>query len=50
MIAVLERGSSQQPYYEATQVEKVLHETATNMLESLRQIHQVGPSLGSFTA
>lgn len=34
---------------EAAQVEKVSHETATSMLESLGEIRQVGPSLGSFS-
>jgi len=34
---------------EAAQVEKVSHETATQMLEQLGTIAQVGPSLGSFS-
>ena len=34
---------------EAAQVEKVSHQTATEMLGSLGQIRQVGPSLGSFS-
>lgn len=34
---------------EAAQVEKVSHETATEMLEELGTIAQVGPSLGSFS-
>jgi len=34
---------------EAAQVEKVDYETATNMLQSLGNIHMVGPSLGSFS-
>jgi len=34
---------------EAAQVEKVTHETATQMLEQLGTIAQVGPSLGSFS-
>lgn len=34
---------------EAAQVEKVSHATATQMLESLGEIQQVGPSLGSFS-
>lgn len=34
---------------EAAQVEKVSHETATSMLETLGTIAQVGPSLGSFS-
>jgi len=34
---------------EAAQVEKVSHETATEMLGALGKIKQVGPSLGSFS-
>jgi hypothetical protein len=34
---------------DAAQVEKVSHETATQMLTSLGRIRQVGPSLGSFS-
>jgi len=34
---------------DAAQVEKVSHSTATQMLASLGQIRQVGPSLGSFS-
>lgn len=34
---------------EAAQVEKVSHETATQMLQQLGTIAQVGPSLGSFS-
>lgn len=42
VIAVLDHG-------EAAQVEKVSHDVATQMLESLGTIRQVGPSLGSFS-
>jgi len=34
---------------EAAQVEKVSHVTATRLLASLGSVHQVGPSLGSFS-
>jgi len=44
VIAVLEGDAR-----EAAQVEKVSHETATQMLEQLGTIAQVGPSLGSFS-
>lgn len=42
VIAVLDHG-------EAAQVEKVSHATATQLLQNLGQIRQVGPSLGSFS-
>ena len=52
VIAVVESVSdtadSRKPL-EAAQVEKVTHETATQMLGQLGNIRQVGPSLGSFS-
>ena len=52
VIAVVESASgtsdSSKPL-EAAQVEKVSHETATQMLGQLGNIRQVGPSLGSFS-
>lgn len=48
VIAVLKEDGSGK-VAEAAQVEKVSHETATQMLEQLGTIAQVGPSLGSFS-
>ena len=48
VIAVLKEDGSGK-VAEAAQVEKVSHETATQMLEKLGTIAQVGPSLGSFS-
>lgn len=48
VIAVLKETESGK-VAEAAQVEKVSHETATQMLEELGTIAQVGPSLGSFS-
>ena len=48
VIAVLKETDSGK-VAEAAQVEKVSHETATQMLEQLGTIAQVGPSLGSFS-
>eukprot|EP00535_Pseudo-nitzschia_heimii_P006734 CAMPEP_0197183554 /NCGR_PEP_ID=MMETSP1423-20130617/7877_1 /TAXON_ID=476441 /ORGANISM="Pseudo-nitzschia heimii, Strain UNC1101" /LENGTH=529 /DNA_ID=CAMNT_0042634139 /DNA_START=113 /DNA_END=1702 /DNA_ORIENTATION=+ len=48
VIAVLKETESGK-VAEAAQVEKVSHETATQMLEQLGTIAQVGPSLGSFS-
>jgi len=48
VIAVLKEDGSGK-VAEAAQVEKVSHETATQMLKELGTIAQVGPSLGSFS-
>jgi len=48
VIAVMKAGDDGK-VAEAAQVEKVSHETATSMLQTLGTIAQVGPSLGSFS-
>lgn len=49
VIACMDRGDASGGPMEAAQVEKVSHETAVSMLQSLGSIKQVGPSLGSFS-
>ena len=50
VIAVMKESSGEEgKVAEAAQVEKVSHETATSMLQTLGTIAQVGPSLGSFS-
>ncbi|OEU07530.1 hypothetical protein FRACYDRAFT_213103 [Fragilariopsis cylindrus CCMP1102] len=49
VIAVMKESGEGGKVAEAAQVEKVSHETATSMLQTLGTIAQVGPSLGSFS-
>jgi hypothetical protein len=49
VIAVMKESGDDGKVAEAAQVEKVSHETATSMLQTLGTIAQVGPSLGSFS-